>query len=121
MLSQRRTMQWLTAWAVVAALACVVGFNARAVYAACNTGCHLGDKIKNGATSWRFSNTNARDTYFTTGSTGGTKQEQTPNITATVHNYYTAECPDKTQSWCSALSTPTTSTITATHAFCAGS
>ena len=120
MLSQRRVMHWLSAGAIVAALACVVGLNARAVYAACATGCHLGEQLKNGSTAWRLSQTTARNTYYTTGTTGGTKTTTT-NITATVHNYYTAECPDKTLSWCSAVSSPTTSTVTATLAYCAGS
>ncbi len=120
MLSQRRTMHWMTAGAAIAALACVVGFNARAVYAACNTGCHLGDKLKNGASAFRCAQTNAKETWFTTGTTGGTWTSQ-GTVVWTQQSYYTAECPDKTKSWCSAVSTPMTTSETTELAYCAGS
>jgi hypothetical protein len=120
MSSQRQVIQWLTAGAVAAALACVVGVNARAVYAACTTGCHLGEQLKIQASAWEFSRTNARQSWYTTGTTGGTYTTQ-GTCTSTLYSYYTAECPDKTNSWCSALSSPTTTTITSTLAYCAGS
>lgn len=120
MFSQRRVMQWLTAGAVAAALACVVGVNARAVYAACATGCHVGEQLKNGSDAFRFSQTNARDQFWTSGTTGGTRTN-TGTITWTQYNYYTAECPDKTWSWCSAVSAATTTTHTTVLAYCAGS
>lgn len=120
MFRQERVMHWLTAGAIVAALACMVGLNARAVYAACATGCHLGDQAKIAAQSWKWSATTVRDSFYTTGTTGGTKTI-TGATTAIYQSYYTAECPDKTYSWCSAVSSPMTTTVTSALGYCAGS
>lgn len=118
MFEARRIKQWLASAAVLAALAAVIGVNA---HAACTTGCHLGEQLKTRANAYRFGQTNARPDWYTTGTTGGT-WTTTGTTTVTLYNYYTAECPDKTKSWCSAVSSATATTNTdAQLAYCAGS
>jgi hypothetical protein len=98
-------------------------WNTRAIFGACTAACHRGEQLVDGSTAMKFGRTNARESWFTTGTTGGT---YTPDGTtvATFYNYYTVECPDldkKTRSWCSAVNTATMTTQTNTLAYCAGS
>ena len=120
MFSKRQIKQWLTSVAVILALACLVGYNIRAVYA-CDQGCHLGNQLKNRSNAYQFGATTARPDWWTSGITGGT-WTTTGTTTTTLYNYYTPECEGKTKSWCSALDGATTTTSTdAQLAYCAGS
>src|SRR5262245_33654818 len=83
------------------------------------TACHVGSKFKDGSSAWLSSQTTASSSYHTTGTTGGT-YTTTGSCTITLQSYYTAECQSETASWCSDVSTPTSTTRTYAVAYCAG-